>query len=355
MASEFKPTALQQAAINRIHEFQEELKQNGFAMRSGMELEFMFTDSRGILSPASINLNRLNEHLDSVTGLPHLITVKNECTAAYEAIIGDKIEGNPVYAQVGNFSPVGVAANVASLKQDGLKKLLLESSCYSPPFFGKPPHTPNFHAYPYSLQEPGDALSSFSDKSSGLHINVSLYDLKGKNAFSGNKDLTTQCAQKLVELQNEATIAFLPRNNSLARLGKQAHVSVPGGLGMELIDDYATRRTASSVNIRGGIHEVGGKEAKTLYRHDTRIENRLPGADADPFVALAVTMAALVETVRERAQGYTTPEKTNPKFALPTSRRSMARQLESSGHMCELLGEDLHSKILARYTPSAER
>ena len=49
LAIDFTPTPLQQAAINRIQQFQEELKQHGYVMRSGMELEFMIQDSRGAL------------------------------------------------------------------------------------------------------------------------------------------------------------------------------------------------------------------------------------------------------------------------------------------------------------------
>jgi hypothetical protein len=349
----FTPTKLQQAAIERIQYFQEELKHYGVYMRSSMELEFMVEDSQGRLTPYTINLKEAEKHLKSAyPRLPHLESLKTDASSEYEITIADHFpKGMPVNPE--HFNPVAIAEETATLKQNALSDMLQQSSCLNQQVnrSGVPPYSPVFHAYPYSRAN-NDSSWQYEDRSSALHINVSLYDKDGKNLFSESPILLEECARSLVNVQQEAALAFLPKNNSLKRLRPEAHLSVPGGIGMEPSADFGKRRH-STVNTRGGMIEVGGTDAKEKYQHETRIENRLPGADADPFVALAVTMAAMLDAVQyELPEKHTDPQ---PKHHFPESKKEMLQALKSSSHMRELLGNALYTSIMDEYGKTAER
>lgn len=347
-----RPSPLQREAIKRIQEFGRELKENGYTMRTGMELEFMLKDSRGALIPAAIDLKKLNAYIATLPDMPYLHEIKTECTAGYEAIMGDMDHapgaGDTVML---SFSPLKVATTAAHLKAGMLKDMLLQSGCFTPPPAGRE-FSPTFHAYPYAMADKNATLDSFASKSSSLHINVSLYDQKGNNAFATQPAFMRQCAQNLVHIQKEGALAFMPNNNSLQRLGSQAHVSVPSGFGMDTIPIGTIKRYHSSVNLRGACYDDAKHSRSKRHHPDIRIENRLSGADADPYVALAVTMAALVQAVREKKEG---PKAENPRFALPESRSEMAAQLESSFHLRQLLGPQLHAAILQSYHPENTR
>jgi hypothetical protein len=351
--TDFTPSPLQQAAIQRIHEYQEELKQYGYYVRSGMELEFMVKDSRGVLVPGVIKLGKAEEYLQNpARDMPLLRRFKTDSTAEYEIVVGDHVDRGERRASVTQFSPVEVARTTARLKEGELKRMLQESTCLSGGTMRAiAPFSPVFHAFPYSLAS-DNTLSQYENNSSALHINVSLYDEKGKNAFSNSDGLLKHCARSLVRVQDEAGLAFLPKNNSLKRLRPESHVSVPGGLGMETIPDQAIRKSNSSVNIRGGIYEVGGPSGKASYHHEMRIENRLPGADADPFVAMAVTLAAMVHAVRTYSREMDGVK--NPAIPLTRSHGELVEKFETSRRMEKLLGPMLFNAILDEYGQTAE-
>lgn len=348
VSSDFTPSPLQQAAIQRIHEYQEELKRYGYHVRSGMELEFMVKDSQGELVPGIIKLSAAEEYLQNpARGLPLLRRFKTDATSEYEAVVGHSVAPDAKTADVTQFSPVAVADTTARLKQGELKKMLREGTCLSSGITrGTAPFTPVFHAFPYSLAG-GNTLTQYQNHSSALHVNISLYDNKGRNKFTNSEGLLNHCARSLVRVQDEAGLAFLPKNNSLKRLRPGSHVSVPGGLGMETIPDLARKKSNSSVNIRGGMYEVGGRNRGQRYHHETHIENRLPGADADPFVAMAVTLAGIVQGVRTYNPALKNAP--NPTFPLAENHEALVEKLEASQRMRELLGPALYSAVLDEY------
>jgi hypothetical protein len=345
----FKPSLLQEAAIERIQEFQAELAEEGIYMRSALELEFVVEDRWGRLVPYIINLNEAEKYLTSPKRkLPHLEQVKTDITAEYEIAVADKPDANGLFNPL-RFSPIQVAGEMAMLKKDTLRDMLQQTTCLSPDIRGgRAPYRPVFHAYPYSLAEK-DSSWQYEGKSSALHVNVSLYDAKGNNLFAKHPALLEHCARSLVDVQNEAGLAFLPKRNSLKRIRPEAHGSVPGGLGMEAVLDDGTTRTFSSVNIRGGVTETTGKGRKKMT-HDIRIENRLPGADNDPFVALAVTMAAMVDAVRHDTK--TKPFGKAPTYYFADTHEELVDTMKASARMRELLGPKLHAAILNEYDKS---
>lgn len=345
----FTPTPLQQAAIERIQYFKEELKQYGIHVRSSMELEFTVSDKYNNPRRAMINLKQANQYLqESEPALQHFETLKQDSTSEYEVTIADTINPDK-HLDVYAFSPEAIAYETALLKRQSLANMLQQSSCLNHQYArgGTEPFLPVFDAHPHSnlLCE---APSNHERQSSALHVNISLYDDEGNNLFTQSPELMQEAARRLIEVQHQAGLAFLPNKNSMARLSQQTHVSVPGGIGMEPSADMG-KRTFSSVNIRGGIYEVGGADARIKYAHDTRLENRLPGADADPFVAMAVTMAAMLDAVQYELPKHQTRA---PKHHFAENRRELTQQLAASGYMRELLGTKLYHAILDEYGQS---
>lgn len=341
----FKPSPLQRAAIKRIQEYQKELNAHGVYLRSGMELEFMVEDRFDRLVPCTLNLKATNEYLkDAPHGLKWFQNLKNECTASYEAVTGETVDEEARYLNAKSFSPVGVAATTAAIKRHTMKDALLNSSCLADARpYGDAPFKPVFKAYPF-LTAHTDSLSQYAEKTAALHVNVSLYNKKGENMFTKDRELMLRCAEALVRVQHQAGLAFLPRKSSLTRFNRKAHISVPGGLGMELVE---TSRAYSSVNLRGGFEEMCTDEAIAANAHSTRIENRLPGADADPFVAMAVTMAAMVQGLRAHTAGAS--RGISPKYPLPHDHGELIERMEASDSMRKLLGEEFFNAILDTY------
>gem|GEM_PF-5963769 len=308
----------------------------------------MTADSSNRLVSCLINMAVAHRYLkDPAKMLPWYTGFKTDSTSEYEVLVGDVVGPRVKHAKVDQFSPVGVAGTVAKLKKKTLREMFLETSALNEPVpYGYAPYKPVFYAYPYAFFSE-DSLSSFEEKSSALHVNVSLYNAKGENLFSKDPELMKHCARELVRIQDEAGLAFLPRNSSLKRFGAKTHVSVPRGLGMEPIPDKASQKCFSSVGMRGKIYDESDDDK---HAHDTRIENRLPGADADPFVSLAVTMAAMVSAVRSYSKGKASDYR--PKFPMKDNHRELVETFESSQRMYELLGKDFYSTILNAYERS---
>lgn len=197
---DFSPSPLQQAAIKRIQEYKEELKQYGMVVRSAMELEFMIQDQNGSLIPGVINLGKAYEHLKKSEGLPYIESVVLEgelplrhkmadLATQFEVNVGDDAIKKPL-----QLSPESVAAVVEHLKTRSLKRMLLETSVLTPSaqMHDGVTYSPNFEARPHA-DAPKNSLD-YNEESSSLHVNVSLCDLKGNNLFAKSADLLKHCA-----------------------------------------------------------------------------------------------------------------------------------------------------------------
>ncbi len=112
---------------------------------------------------------------------------------------------------------------------------------------------------------------------SGLHLHISLLDDKGRNVFDGGKDLASETLLHamggILELMPESMAILAPNPNSYRRFRPNIYVPVSRSWG------YENRSTALRIPIGGGAAR--------------RIEHRVAGADANPYLVLATALAGL--------------------------------------------------------------
>ena len=121
---------------------------------------------------------------------------------------------------------------------------------------------------------------------SGLHVHFSLLDKKGKNVFNDGTDQGSSTMRHavggLIEAMAETTLLFAPHFNSYRRLRPGTHAPSAAAWGYE-------NRTVA-LRIPGGSYEA------------RRIEHRVAGADANPYLVLAgILGGALIGIERETA------------------------------------------------------
>ena len=167
---------------------------------------------------------------------------------------------------------------------------------------------------------------------SGLHQHISLWDAAGKSAFAGEGRLgNIACTDAfrfflggLLAHAAELTAFWAPSVNSYKRFQSAS---------------FAPTTIAWSVDNRtAGIRVVGGGSA-------LRIECRIPGADANPYVAWAATLAAGLAGIAGRIEppppfrGDVYAARELPR--VPGSLRDAIGLLESSRLAKEAFGEDV--------------
>ncbi|MCH7822093.1 MAG: glutamine synthetase, partial [Proteobacteria bacterium] len=120
------------------------------------------------------------------------------------------------------------------------------------------------------------------DSGSGLHIHMSLVDKHGKNYFSHGKDSMTTppfsarlryAVGGLLKTMAESTALFAPNANSYRRL---------------LPENFAPVDTNWGVNHRSVAVRVPLSDSKNL-----RVEHRVAGADANPYLVTAAIAAGI--------------------------------------------------------------
>jgi glutamine synthetase len=164
-----------------------------------------------------------------------------------------------------------------------------------------------------------------NEPGSAMHIHQSVLDAKGRNIFAG-KSHTQQSArfgQYLAGLQKYVPMAmafFAPNVNSYRRLalGQVAPINVQWG--------YDNRTCGLRVPM------------DTL--ENTRVESRFAGSDANPYLAMAATLACGLLGMREKLQA-TEPLAGSAQdvgFELPRSLGEALDELEGCDPLRELLG-----------------
>jgi glutamine synthetase len=154
------------------------------------------------------------------------------------------------------------------------------------------------------------------DVGSGLHIHVSLADEHGRNVFaheaSGEATLRAAIAG-LQKLLPETLAFFAPNRNSFRRFG----------------GDFAPANRKWGEDNRTVAFRV-----PTDKGAGRRIEHRVAGADANPYLALAAILAAMHHGIRAKLQpdtpvtGRHAGEKLDP--SLPEDVYQAARRLAAS-------------------------
>ncbi len=114
---------------------------------------------------------------------------------------------------------------------------------------------------------------------SGLHFHISMLDEAGRNIFAGDGEMPNAAlggaVAKLVEEMSASTLVFAPHLNSYRRLA-------PGS--------YAPIIAAWGLDNRGVAVRVPATTGKAA-----RLEHRVAGADANPYIALAIVLQAVLE------------------------------------------------------------
>ncbi|WP_316016005.1 glutamine synthetase family protein [Roseobacter sp. HKCCA0434] len=120
---------------------------------------------------------------------------------------------------------------------------------------------------------------------SGLHFHISLLDENGENIFAGEGDRPNAAlggaVSRLVEVMGASTLAFAPHLNSYRRLA-------PG--------TYAPIIAAWGLDNRGVALRVPATKGPAA-----RLEHRVPGADANPYIALALILQGVLEGIDAQA------------------------------------------------------
>lgn len=169
----------------------------------------------------------------------------------------------------------------------------------------------------------------FGERSgNGMHLHFSLLDAQGQNVFDNGTDAgSTQLQQAiagLLQAMPESMLIFAPHLNSYRRLLPGSHAPVAANWGYE-------NRTVS----------VRVPDSPPAAR---RIEHRVAGADTNPYLVIAVVLAAALDGIERQlappaaiaGDAYSAD---NPGQALPTQWQEAINTFADSVLMKNLLGE----------------
>ncbi len=175
-----------------------------------------------------------------------------------------------------------------------------------------------FMAKPY-IEESGN----------GLHIHLSLYDKAGNNSFRQpgtpieEQPLLNQAISGLLENMDNTMGLYTPYCNSFRRFA---------------IDSYAPTSKCWGVDNRTvALRIPRGSESAT------RIEHRLPGADANPYLATAALLFGVYQGLTQSYPTHTAIEGNAYEqdiAQVPDNQRDALRLLENNQALAEFLGKD---------------
>jgi glutamine synthetase len=162
---------------------------------------------------------------------------------------------------------------------------------------------------------------------SGMHIHLSLMDETGKNAFAGAGDgptpLIRHAVGGLLEAMADCMLIFAPHHNSYRRFIPGSYAPMVAAWGLD----------NRSVAVR--MPEIAGKGA--------RIEHRVSGSDANPYLLAAAVLAAALDGI-ERRVGPGTPvgreAGANDGATLPLSWTVAEQTFSESEFVAKWLGEE---------------
>jgi len=119
---------------------------------------------------------------------------------------------------------------------------------------------------------------------SGMHMHASVLDAKGRNIFHSDEtlgnDALKQATAGLLETMADGMAVFAPNANSYRRLKPEAYVPMNATWG------YNNRGVAVRVPVSGAA--------------DRRIEHRVAGADANPYLVAAIVLAGMLYGIERK-------------------------------------------------------
>jgi glutamine synthetase len=174
----------------------------------------------------------------------------------------------------------------------------------------------------------------FGDRDgSGFHTHVSILDTDGKNIFDdgthkGSDSLRSAIAG-LAEAMPDSMLIFAPHLNSWRRLQRGVHGPLAPSWG------YENRYVAMRIPNGEGAAR--------------RIEHRIAGADANPYLSLAVILAGILQGIDKKleAQAPTVAGPEKSAAVLPASWDAALQAFERSAFIREYLGEDFQQALAA--------
>lgn len=245
------------------------LAADGLSACAAFELEFFLldpqsdTDDEGVIWPINVSdLGPDRQHMYAISELAEL-----------EGLFGDireaaREQAIPIDTMVSEAAPGQFEINlkhrddILAAADDAvmLKRLVCEIA-------RKHGLRASFMAKPFN-EWPGN----------GMHIHVSLLDRKGANVFAHPKSGEARRGHAiagLLKTMREATIFFVPTFNGFRRLQ-------PGS--------YAPTRVAWGRNNRSVALRIPPSDPPA-----SRIEHRIAGADANPYLVAAAVLAGIME------------------------------------------------------------
>lgn len=173
----------------------------------------------------------------------------------------------------------------------------------------------------------------FGDRDgNGYHTHVSLLDRDGRNVFDDGTDKGSATLRHaiagLAEVMADSMLLLAPHRNSYRRLQRGVHGPLVPTWGYE--NRYVALRIPN-----------GDGEAR-------RIEHRIAGADANPYLSLAVILAGILHGI-ERRQEPAAPINAGPgkpKAKLPGNWETSLAAFEQSKFIREALGAEFQRAMV---------
>ena len=289
----------------------------GLTVCAAFELEFYLIDQENVNGrpqPPRSPISGKRPHSTQV----YLIDDLDEYADCLQDILeGAKVQGIPADAIVKESAPAQFEVNLHHVA-DPLKacdyavllKRLIKNIAYDHEM------DTTFMAKPY----PGQA-------GNGLHVHISLLDKDGNNIFATDNPLESQALRHAIGGVQEtmaASMAFLcPNVNSYRRFGAQFYVPNAPCWGLD------NRTVALRV--------------PTDSPDAVRIEHRVAGADANPYLLLAAVLAGIHHGLTNRIEPNApiegnSYEQVEP--SLPSNLRDALRQLDDSEIMARYISPD---------------
>jgi len=183
-------------------------------------------------------------------------------------------------------------------------------------------------AYDHEMDTTFMAKPYYDQAGNGMHVHISLEDENGKNIFAPNPDGSLSQTLRwavggLLQTLPEYMAFLCPNVNSYRRFSPSFFVPCAATWGID-------NRTVA-VRVPGGEPEA------------MRIEHRLAGADANPYLLMAALLSAIHYGISNQVEP---PEMTEGnayeqhEASLPTKLRDALRALETSEVMKEYIGEE---------------
>jgi glutamine synthetase len=168
---------------------------------------------------------------------------------------------------------------------------------------------------------------------SGMHIHASLLDSAGTNVLAQGdgqpSDILYHAVAGLLRAMPETMLAFAPNANSFRRIRPDAHAPISAGWG---IDD------------RSAAVRVIVADAKS-----TRIEHRIAGADANPYIALAAMLGAMIAGIETAEMPPPAQDPKQPGLGerLPIEWGAAIDRMAASSLAANILGERFRDIFIA--------